>query len=250
VALTGDPTTLRHCTACGDLVEVDANFCPTCGTRQADGIPRPVERPVEPERAAVVTPVDEGAAAQATAGLIVAAVVAAAVLLIAGVVVGRLAAGGGGESGAGAGSASGPAAGAMDHYAPIAEGWEAKQLHVAEEGDGEDAAGLATAAHDARAWLDVNGDGLAAAVGGVRGAAGPLYRQLADVYSRRFAVLGDIEETATAGGTGAGSASGGLAELDALDRRSDSLTCSIADVMRGEGDDPADHITPAMGVAC
>ena len=230
-------------------MEPDANFCPTCGTRQADGIPRPAEPQVDHEPpAAVVTPVDDAVAAHTTAWLLVAAVVIAVLLLVSGVFVGRLL---GGVGGAGFGSsADGPAAGAMDRYAPIAEGWEAKHLHVAEQGEGDDAAGLATAAHDARAWIDVNDETLTGAISAVPGAAGPLYRQLLDVYGQRVAVLGDIERTATAGGTGLGSAADELGELDALDRRADGVTCSIAEVMRGEGDDPADHVTPAMGVVC
>ena len=250
MALTGSLTTLRRCPACGDMMAVDANFCPTCGTRQADGIPRPTEPPVVPELpTAPVTPVDDAVAAHTTAWLLVAAVVIASLLLVSGVIVGRLLAGTGGGTGTGS-PASGPAAGAMDRYAPIAEGWEAKHLHVADQGAGDDAAGLATAANDARAWLDVNGGHLRGAIAGVRGPSGPLYARLLDVYDRRFAVLGDIEQTATAGGTGTGSAAGDLAELDALDRQADGLTCSIAGVMRDEGDDPADHLTPAMGVSC
>ena len=250
MTLTSELTTVRRCTACGDTVALEANFCPTCGTRQADGIPRPVEPQVEPEPPAVaapVTPVDEATAAHATAWVMAAAVVAAVLLLALGLLVGRLFAGNGRPGGA---SAAAPAARAMDRYAPIAEGWEAKHLHVAEEGAGGDAAGLATAALDARAWMDVNGEDLTAAAGGVRGPAGPLYRQLLDVYARRFTVLGDIERTATAGGTGLGSAADELAELGALDQQADTVTCSIANVMRTEGDDPADHITPAMGVTC
>lgn len=228
-------------------MEPDANFCPTCGTRQADGIPRPAEPQVDHEPpAAVVTPVDDAVAAHTTAWLLVAAVVIAVLLLVSGVFVGRLLGGGAGFGS----SAAGPAAGAMDRYAPIAEGWEAKHLHVAEQGEGDDAAGLATAAHDARAWIGVNSDQLTAVAANVVGASAPLYRQLVDIYSRRFTVLADLEDTATAGGIGPGAAAGELAELDALDREAATAVCAIADVMRTEGDDPADHLTPGMAVGC
>jgi hypothetical protein len=39
-------------------------------------------------------------------------------------------------------------------------------------------------------------------------------------------------------------------QLDALGAESDEVICEIADQMRDEGDDPDDHITPAMEVDC
>jgi hypothetical protein len=256
VALTNDVTTLRRCLACGDLIEIEANFCPTCGTRQVDGIPRPNEQGTEPDPPAVptvvVTPTDPAVAAAATSWLVVSAIVVLVLVVMSGLLGARLftAAKGDGGGGDGAAGSGGPAAQAMDGYAPIAEGWRDKHEHVADQGAGDDSAGLATAADDAQAWIDVNSEQLTSVAGNVAGASAPQYRELVDIYSRRFAVLAEIEATATEGGTGQGAAAGGLAELDALDRQAAAATCAIAGVMRSEGDDPADHITPGMAVGC
>jgi hypothetical protein len=259
VALTNELTTLRRCLACGDLVDIEANFCPTCGTRQVDGIPRPNEPAADPEPPTVVTtPADPAVAAAATGWLLVGVVVALVLVVMTGLLAARLFTaadrGDGGGTGAagqsGAPGSGGPAARAMDGYAPIAEDWRDKHEHVADQGSGDDSAGLATAAHDARAWIGVNSDQLTAVAANVVGASAPLYRQLVDIYSRRFTVLADLEDTATAGGIGPGAAAGELAELDALDREAATAVCAIADVMRTEGDDPADHLTPGMAVGC
>ena len=113
VALTNDVTTLRRCLACGDLVDIEANFCPTCGTRQVDGIPRPNEPVTDPEPPAVVTtPADPAVAAAATGGLLVSIVVGLVLVVMTGLLAARLftAADRGDDGGAGAAGQSGAAA--------------------------------------------------------------------------------------------------------------------------------------------
>lgn len=75
----------------------------------------------------------------------------------------------------------------------------------------------------------------------------PLYAELVEIFDRRAVALAEIEAVATAGD---GSAADQMAQLAALDARADGVTCAIADVMRAEGSEPADHISPEMHVTC
>lgn len=93
----------------------------------------------------------------------------------------------------------------------------------------------------------MNRGDLGALAAGAEDGAAPLYQSLVAIFDERSAVLGEIEADATAGG---GAADEGLVALDELDRRADVTTCEIAEVMRSEGDDPDEHITPGMSVAC
>jgi hypothetical protein len=245
MTMTADVTTVRSCPACGEVVEVEANFCPACGTRQVDATlrnPPPEPAAADPTRPPSVTPAWVFVAGLTVMFLFVAVVLLAFRLIAAG--------DGDGSATSTAPTGDGSAADAVDRYAPIAAGWETKHEHVADEGDDDDSAGLATAAHDAYAWIDVNGEDLTAIASGVTGEGAEPFRELVGLYSRRYTVLSDIEAVATAGGTGLGSAADELAELDALDGQADSLTCELMSVMRAEGDDPADHVTPEMNVTC
>jgi zinc-ribbon domain len=235
-----DQTTLRRCTACGSLVEAGANFCPECGTRQIDRDHRP-----EPVVAVAAVP----DAPSAPVMMILAALAAAALLLAlaVGLVIGRI---GSALGGVASGGSDGDAAAAMDDYAPVAEGWQDKHERVADQGASDDSAGLAVAANDAGAWIDVNQGDLQAAAAAADSASAALYDQLLAIFDRRAEVLADIEAVATEGGTGLGAASDELGELAVLDQQAAAATCEIADVMRAEGDDPADHITPGMHVTC
>ncbi len=227
------------CLGCGRQVTTDDAFCPACGTRQVPDRPMPtVEVDGETERLA----------RSATAWLVVAFVAATVLLLVGAVVVGWLAAalsGDGHESDDGSGAAE-----SMDAYAPIAEGWAEKDAHIADEASGDDPNGLATAAADARIWIDVNSEDLAAVAAEADGASAALFQQLVAIFEERSVVLADIEATASDGGVGSGAASDPMAELAALGQQADATTCDIAGVMRAEGDDPDDHITPEMSVDC
>jgi len=254
--MTQDVTTLRHCSACGGPVDVEANFCPACGTRQIDGVPREPEPVVPtpdvgPPPVVVETPVSPAAASATAAWLVIGILVSAFVLVFLALLTARVLLRDGHDAGAPLArpTTAGPAAAAMDRFAPIEAGWRAKHAHVAGEGAGADSAGLATAAGDAHAWIDVNSRDLDAAIGGVPGAAGRLYQQLIDVYARRYAVLADIQSTATAGGTGPGAAAGQLAELNRLDSQAAGTVCAIGRVMTAEGDQPAAHLA-SLGVVC
>ena len=133
--MTQDVTTQRHCGACGGLVDVEANFCPTCGTRQIDGVPREPEPTVptpDPDPPPVaVTP----AAASATAAwLVIVILVGAFVLAFLALLTARVFLRGGPGTGtplARPAATAGPAAAAMDRFAPIEAGWRAKHAHVA-----------------------------------------------------------------------------------------------------------------------
>lgn len=257
MSTTQDVTTLRHCGACGGPVDVEANFCPTCGTRQIDGVPRepePIVPTAEPDPPLVAdSPVTPAAASATAAWLVIGILVGAFVLAFLALLTARVFVRGVHDTGtpiARPAATAGPAAAAMDRFAPIEAGWRAKHAHVAGQGDGADSAGLATAAGDAHAWIDVNSPDLDAAIRGVPGASGRLYQQLIDVYARRYAVLADIQSTAGAGGTGRGAAAGELAELNRLDTQAASTVCAIGQIMQAEGDQPTAHITPGMGVVC
>jgi hypothetical protein len=234
-----DTGTLHRCKACGSLVEAGSNFCSECGTRQIDEEHRP-----EP----VVTPVPDADHPSAPI-LLMLVILGAAGLLLAlatGVVVGGVGAnldgfGGGGD---------GDAADAMDDFGPVAEEWRDKHEHVADEGSGDDANGLALAANDAAAWIEVNEADLRAAADSADGTSAPLYDDLMGIFERRAEVLASIETTAAAGGTGLGAAAGELGELDVLDQQATATACDIAEVMRSEGDEPADHLPTSLRAAC
>jgi len=179
--------------------------------------------------------------------LLALAVAALLLALAAGLVIGRV---GTALGDLGSSGGEGDAADAMDAYAPLAEGWQDKHDHVAGQGEGDDSAGLAVAATDAGAWIEVNRGDLQALADGADGDSDTLYDQLVAIFDRRAEVLADIEAVATEGGTGLGAASDELGELAVLDQQAEATTCEIADVMRAEGDDPADHITSGMNVVC
>jgi hypothetical protein len=239
--MTMVPTTLRRCTACGTIVDGGANFCPECGTRQIDRDHRP-----EPQ---VVAPVAVPDTPNPPVLMILVAMAVAALLLAmaVGLVIGRV---GTALGDLGSSGGEGDAADAMDDYAPLAEGWQDKHDHVADQGSGDDSAGLAVAANDAGAWIEVNRGALQAVADDADGDSAPLYDQLVAIFDRRAEVLADIEAVATEGGTGLGAASDELGELTVLDQQAAATTCEIADVMRAEGDDPEDHITPGMNLTC
>lgn len=236
MTVAGKTTVAGTCLGCGELVAADAGFCPACGTRQVPDRPMPVT---------VMQDETERLGRSATAWLVAALVAGAVLLLAVGMLVGRLAATLTAE-----GDDGGDAAATMDAHAPIAEAWLEKHRHVADEASGDDPNGLATAAADARIWIDVNREDLGDVAVSAEGGSAPLYQELVGIFDERSAVLADIEAAATAGGVGAGAAGDEMAALADLDRRADVTTCEIADVMRAEGDDPDDHITPEMDVAC
>ena len=213
---------------------------PECGTRQIDRDHRP-----EP----AVVPAGVPDAPNTPVLMILVALVAAALLLAlaAGLVLGRI---GTALGGIGASDGDGEAADAMDAYAPLAADWQDKHEHVADQGAGDDSAGLAVAANDAGAWIEVNHPDLLALADGAEGDSGPLYDQLVGIFDRRAEVLADIEAVGTEGGTGLGAAVDELGELTILDQQAAATTCQIAEVMRAEGDHPEDHITPGMNVTC
>lgn len=238
--LTMDTGTLHRCKACASLVEAGSNFCSECGIRQIDEESRP-----EP----VVTPVPDADSPSAPV-LLTLVILAAAGLLLAlavGVVVGGVGANLGDFGG---GGGDGDAADAMDDFGPVAEEWRDKHEHVADEGSGDDANGLALAANDAAAWIEVNEADLRAAADSADGTSAPLYDDLMGIFERRAVVLGSIETTAAAGGTGLGAAAGELGELDVLDQQATATACDIAEVMRSEGDEPADHLPSSLRAAC
>jgi hypothetical protein len=238
MAVAMKPTVAGTCLGCGELVTPDEAFCPACGTRQAPDRPMPVTGMVdEAERLGRST----------NAWFVAALVVGAVLLLVAGTLMGRL---GATMTSDGSDAAAETAAETMDMYAPIAEAWVEKHHHVADEASGDDPNGLATAAADARIWIDVNREDLGALAAGADGGSAVLFQELVQVFDERSAVLADIEATATAGGVGSGAASDEMVALEVLDQRADTTTCEIAGVMRAEGDDPDDHMAPGMHVGC
>src|SRR5262245_50475581 len=115
--MTQDVTTQRHCGTCGGLVDVEANFCPTCGTRQIDGVPRePVPTVPTPEPEPVVvpeTPVTPAAASATAAWVVIGMLVGAFVLAFLALLTGRVFLRGGHDAGtplARPASTAGPAA--------------------------------------------------------------------------------------------------------------------------------------------
>ena len=239
MTLTMDMATLRRCKACGSLVEAGANFCSECGVRQIDEEHRP-----EPE--VVPVPDADHPPAPVLMMLVVMAVAGLLLALALGVVVGGV----GANLGDFGSADDGDAADAMDDFGPVAEEWRDKHEHVADEGSGDDASGLAVAADDAGAWIEVNEPDLRAAADSADGASAPLYDGLMGIFERRAEVLASIQTTAASGGTGLGAASDELGELDVLDQQATATTCDIAEVMRSEGDDPADHLPSSMWAAC
>jgi hypothetical protein len=227
------------CPGCGHHVEPDASFCPSCGVRQGPDplTPASLDAPFESER------LDRSA----TGTILLALGVIAVLLAVVGWFAGRISASVDGDGG---GDDEADAAETMDAYAPIAEEWASKHDHVAEEAAGDDANGLATAAEDARLWIEVNREDLAELAADTEGASADLYGELVGIFDERAAVLLDVESTAVAGGDGPDAVGDDFTALADLDLRADATTCEIAGVMRAEGDDPDDHITPGMGVAC
>ena len=233
------PTEAGPCLGCGELVQADAAFCPTCGTRQVADRPMPVS--VDPEETRELE-------RSTNAWLLVVLAVVAALLLGVGIILGWVVASTGGGDGDG-GSSDGATAAAMDAYAPIGGDWMDKHVHLAEESSGDDANGLAAAATDARLWIDVNREDLGVLPTLVEGEAAVLFADLVTVYDERSLLLADIEATATDGG-GEVATADEMVALDELDGRADAAVCGLADVMRAEGDDPDEHVTAAMDVAC
>jgi hypothetical protein len=243
---TPEVIAVRPCPACGEAVEVEANFCPTCGTRQIDGTPRPEPAPEVP----LVVPAHETTEHGTMAWALLALGVLVLLLVVSGLLAGRLVASitSGSDSGAAAGEDS--AAATMDDYAPLDEAWREKHRSVADQGTQDDSAGLATAANDAASWILVNGEALSAVSADASGASAPAYQELVGIYSRRYDLLTRIETEATAGATGLGAAGDELAGLDELDAQADAALCTIAGVMRAEGDDPSDHLPADAALGC
>jgi hypothetical protein len=239
MSLTPDITTIRRCTGCGHPMEVGDHFCSSCGVRQIDEDAQRVPEPiVEPD-----PPTHPGTTAWVLAGLVAAGILVLAI----GIVVGSLGAGL-----PGAMSGDGDAAEAMDRYAPLAEGWREKHQHVAEEAEAGDANGLSVAAVDAHEWIDVNDEDLRDIAASADGASRPYWDDLVEVFDQRYSILVDIADTAADGtGEAAVAATGDeMGQLDVLDVEAETAACGIADVIRQEGGDPSDHITPAMDVDC
>jgi hypothetical protein len=242
---TPEVTAVRPCPACGDAVEVEANFCPTCGTRQIDGTPRPEPAPEVP----LVVPAHETMEHETMAWVLLGLGVLVLMLVVSGLMASRLVASiASGGTGAAAGEDS--AAQTMDDYAPLDEAWREKHRSVADQGTQDDSAGLATAAHDAASWILVNGEALSAVSADASGASAPAYQELVGIYARRYDLLTSIETEATAGATGLGAAGDELAGLAELDAQADAALCTIAGVMRAEGDDPADHLPTDAAPGC
>jgi hypothetical protein len=239
MAVAVHSTEARACLGCGELVEADVAFCSTCGTRQIPDRPMPVTASTaEADRLERST----------HTWLLLALVVGAVLLLVVGLMVGGLMATTRDDDGAGGGGTA-DAADTMDAYAPLAEGWLDKHEHVAEEANDGDPNGLAAAAEDARMWVDVNRADIGAIAAGADGGSAGWYQELVTIFVQRAAVLAEIDAVATAGGGGPAAADE-LATLAELDDAADAATCEIAEVMRAEGDDPDDHITPGMYIAC
>jgi hypothetical protein len=148
----------------------------------------------------------------------------------------------------GAGDDDGPAAEAMDEFAPIAEDWIEARDHVSDETEVGDADGVLLAVEDAVAWTDTAAGDVAELAADVEGDSAPLYRRLGVIFDDRLDGLRRME--ATGGATASAAWASGVAQLDALGAESDDVICQIAGVMRGEGDDADAHITPAMDVDC
>jgi hypothetical protein len=194
------------------------------------------------------TPGETERLARSTNAWMLAVLAAIAMLLLAvGMVAGTVSASMTGDISDGADA---DAAETMDAYAPYAETWAEKHDHVADEASGDDPNGLATAAADARLWIGTYRGDLGALVASADGGSAPRYEELVGIFDQRAAVLAAIEAIATAGGDGEGAAADEVTALEVLDRRADATTCEIADVMRAEGDEPDEHVTPGMDISC
>ena len=218
-----------QCSECGAEIppEARASFCPACG------VP-------------LTAVAEETAEARRSANrwfvALAAALAAGAVAL--GVVAWRLiesvdANGNGGE---------GPAAEAMDELAPVAEDWIDAREHIADEARVGDPDGVVVAVESAGAWTEVALEDVAEVAADVDGDSVPLYQRLVAIFDARLDALRGLE--ATGGVTASLAWTAGEAQLDALGAESDEVICEIAGQMRDEGDDPGDHITPAMDVDC
>jgi zinc-ribbon domain len=217
-----------HCSACGAEIplEARANFCPACGV----GLTAVAEDTA-------------GARRSVNRWLVTLLVVLIAAALALGVAIWRLI-----RSVDPGPADEGPAAEAMDEFAPIAEDWIEAREQIGEEAEVGDSDGVLLAVGDAMAWTDDAGDDVAEIAAETGGDSAALYRRLEVVFDGRLAALRTLE--ATGGATGSAAWSAGEAQLDALGAESDELICQIGGEMRDEGDDADAHITPAMDVEC
>jgi len=218
-----------HCSECGAEIppEARANFCPACGV---------------PLTAVAEETADARRSANRWFVALAAALAVGALAL--GVAAWRLvrsvdANGNGGD---------GPAAEAMDELAPVAEDWIDAREHITDEARAGDPDGVAVAVESAGAWTEVAVEDVAEVAADVDGDSAPLYQRLVAIFDARLDALRGLE--ATGGVTASPAWTAGEAQLDALGLESDEVICEIADQMRDEGDDPGDHITPAMDVDC
>lgn len=225
MAITTD--LMAHCSACGAEIplEARANYCPACGIALTVG-----EDTADVRRSA-----------NRWWATLVVVLVAAGLAL--GVAVWRLIR----SVDAGA-TDGGPAAEAMDEFAPIAEDWIDAREHINDEAAVGDADGVLLAVEDAVAWTDTVAGDVAELAADVEGDSAPVYRRLGALFGDRVDALRKLE--ATGGATGSAAWAAGEAQLDALGAESDELICQIGSEMRDEGDDADAHITPAMDVDC
>jgi predicted RNA-binding Zn-ribbon protein involved in translation (DUF1610 family) len=217
-----------HCSACGAEIPIDTrtNFCPACGIAL---------------NAAAEDTADARRSANRWWATLLIVLLAAAFAL--GAVTWRLI-----RSADRGDGDEGPAAEAMDEFAPIAEDWIDAREHIDEEAEVGDADGVVLAVDDAVAWTEISVGDVAELAADVDGDSAPLYRQLGAVFDHRLDALRSLE--ATGGATGSAAWAASEAQLDALGAESDELICQIAGEMRDEGDDTDAHITPAMDVDC
>jgi hypothetical protein len=217
-----------QCSACGAEIplEARARFCPACGI------------PLTPEA-------EDTADVRRSANRWLATL---AVLLIAGalalgVATWRLI-----RSVSPSGSDEGPAAGAMDAFAPIAEDWVDQRDDVDDAAALGDPDGVRLTVDDAVAWTEIAVQDVAEIALDVDGDSVAQYQQLVAVFDGRLDALRSLEETG--GAIASAGWAAGEARLDALGAESDAVICRIAGEMRDEGDDPDAHVTPAMDVDC
>jgi zinc-ribbon domain len=216
-----------HCSACGAGIplEARANFCPACGI------------PLTPAA-------EETADARRSANrwLVTLVIVVLAGALALGVAMWGM------IRSVNPTDDEGPAAEAIDEFAPTAEDWIEEREHIGDEVDLGDPDGVVLAVDDAAAWTEIAQEDVAEVAADSEGDSAPLYQQLAAVFDARLEALRSLQ--ATGGATASPEWTAGEAQLDALGAESDDLICRIAGEMRNEGDDPDAHITPAMDVAC
>jgi|Tabmets5t2r1_1033131.scaffolds.fasta_scaffold10898_3 predicted RNA-binding Zn-ribbon protein involved in translation (DUF1610 family) len=217
-----------HCSACGAEIplEARANFCPACGI----GLTAAAEETADARRSAN----------RSWAALVIVLLAAGLALAVMTWRLVRSVDPGSGDEG--------PAAAAMDEFAPIAEDWIDARERLDEEAEVGDADGALLAVEDTVAWTEAAAGDVAELAADVEGDSAPLYEQLGAVFDDRLDALRGLE--ATGGATGSAAWAAGEAQLDALGTESDELICQIAGEMRDEGNDPDAHITPAMDVDC